>query len=73
MHKFLLSFKLNGEVRTTWVEGINLRHAKDKLVYEHEDATDVIDWTDESEADINQYIQKENAKSQSSTKSLDIL
>ena len=31
LHKFYISYKLNGEVHLEWVEGINLRHAKEKI------------------------------------------
>ena len=57
-HKFKISYKLNGEVCLEWIEGINLRHAKEKIEMKHEDATDLMDWTNEKEEDLRNYLEK---------------
>ncbi len=63
LHKFKISYKLNGDVSLEWVEGINLRHAKEKIELKHEDATDLMDWTNEKEEDLRIYLEKiENKK-----------
>lgn len=41
-----------------WVEGINLRHAKERLLMQHQDATDVMDWTHENPEDLEKYLEK---------------
>lgn len=58
LHEFKISYKLNGEVCMEWVEGINLRHAKEKIEMKHEDATDLMDWTNEKEEDFRNYLEK---------------
>ena len=60
LHTFLLSFKLNGKVQVHTVEAINLRHAKEKILFSHEDATDIRDWTHEKKHDLQDYILKNN-------------
>ena len=47
LHRFFLSYKLDGELNFQWVEGINLRHAKEKIQMLHSEVTDLIDWTNE--------------------------
>ncbi len=58
LHKFYISYKLNGKIYVEWIEGINLRHAKDKIEFEHPDATDLMDWTTERPEDLQKYLQK---------------
>ncbi len=58
LHKFYISYKLNGAVHLEWVEGINLRHAKERIELKHEDATDLMDWTNESKEDLETYMKK---------------
>ena len=58
LHKFYISYKLNGAVHLEWVEGINLRHAKERIEFKHEDATDLMDWTNESKEDLEAYLKK---------------
>ena len=58
LHKFYISYKLNGAVHLEWVEGINLRHAKERIELKHEDATDLMDWTNESKEDLEAYMKK---------------
>jgi hypothetical protein len=65
LHKFYISYKLNGEVHLEWVEGINLRHAKEKIELRHEDASDLMDWTNEKEEDLQAYFAKIEAKKKS--------
>ena len=61
LYKFYLSFRIDGGVRLEWVEGINLRHAKDKVHFNYPDATDLMDWTNEKKEDLEVYLQKMNA------------
>ncbi len=58
LHKFYISYRLNGVVHLAWVEGINLRHAKEKIEWKHEEATDLMDWTNEKEEDLKAYLAK---------------
>lgn len=62
LHKFYISYRVEGEVQLEWIEGINLRHAKDKIELQHEDATDIMDWTHEKEEDLKTYLAKIEAK-----------
>ena len=62
LHKFYISYKLNGEVHLDWIEGINLRHAKERIEMKHEDATDLMDWTNESKEDLEAYMKKMEEK-----------
>lgn len=62
LHKFYLSYRLNGEIQLEWIEGINLRHAKDKVEMKHEDASDLMDWTNEKEEDLKTFLAKSRAK-----------
>jgi len=62
LHKFYISYKLNGEVHLDWVEGINLRHAKERIEMQHEDATALMDWTSESKEDLEAYMKKMEEK-----------
>ena len=58
LHTFHLSFKLIGKVQTATVEAINLRHAKEKILFAHEDVTDIRDWTYEKKNDLKKYLLK---------------
>jgi Spy/CpxP family protein refolding chaperone len=62
LHKFYISYKLDGNIHLEWVEGINLRHAKERIEMKHEDATDLMDWTNESKDDIDAYMKKAEDK-----------
>jgi hypothetical protein len=62
LHKFYISYKLNGDVYLEWVEGINLRHAKERIEMKHEDATDLMDWTNEAKEDLEAYMHKMEEK-----------
>jgi hypothetical protein len=62
LHRFYISYKLDGTVRLEWVEGINLRHAKEKIEMQHEDATDLMDWTNEAREDLDAYMKKVQEK-----------
>ena len=42
------------------VEAINLRHAKEKILFSYDDATDIRDWTHEKKKDLQKYILKNN-------------
>ncbi len=64
LHKFYLSYRLNGEIQLEWIEGINLRHAKDKVEMKHEDASDLMDWTNEKEEDVKTFLAKSRAKAE---------
>ena len=65
LHKFYISYRLNGEVHLEWIEGINLRHAKEKIEMLHEDASDLMDWTNEKEEDLQVYLSKIEIKKKS--------
>ncbi|MGF1637315.1 MAG: hypothetical protein ACFCUU_09590 [Cyclobacteriaceae bacterium] len=58
LFRFYISYKLDGKVFIEWVEGINLRHAKDKIQFKYSDATDLMDWTNEKEEDLQKYLHK---------------
>ena len=58
LHKFYISYRLDGEVHLEWVEGINLRHAKERIEMRHTEASDLMDWTNEKEEDLRVYLQK---------------
>ncbi|MCG8309483.1 MAG: hypothetical protein MI975_18960 [Cytophagales bacterium] len=58
LHKFYISYRLDGEVRLEWVEGINLRHAKERIEMRHAEASDLMDWTNEKEEDLQKYLTK---------------
>ena len=58
LHKFYISYRLDGEVHLEWVEGINLRHAKERIEMRHAEASDLMDWTNEKEEDLRVYLQK---------------
>ncbi len=62
LHKFYISYRVDGEIRLEWIEGINLRHAKDKIELQHEEASDLMDWTNEKEEDLQAYLTKIEAK-----------
>lgn len=58
IHKFFLSYKVNGEIQTGWFSGINLRYAKEKLLFQFSEATDIMDWTNEKSDDLKNYLNK---------------
>ena len=58
LHSFLLSFKLSGKVQVHTIEAINLRHAKEKVLFSFDEATDIRDWTHEKKNDLQKYILK---------------
>lgn len=58
LHKFYISYRTEGNIHLEWIEGINLRHAKERIEMRHEDATDLMDWTNESKEDLDAYIKK---------------
>ncbi len=62
LYKFYISYRLNGEVHLEWVEGINLRHAKEKIELKQGDASDLMDWTNERKEDLRSYLKKIEAK-----------
>ena len=62
LFKFYISYRLNGEVHLEWIEGINLRHAKEKIEMKKGKASDLMDWTHEKEEDLNIYLSKIEAK-----------
>ena len=62
LHKFYISYKINGTIHVEWIEGINLRHAKERIEMMHEDATDLMDWTNEKEEDLKSYLAKAEEK-----------
>ena len=61
VHRFYLSYKVNGEVNTGWYYGIHIRFAKDQLLFQQPDATDIMDWTYENPEDLRNYLTKQNA------------
>ena len=56
LHPFYLSFKVNGEVHLSWIEALNLRHAKEKILFSNEEATDIRDWTNEGKDELDHYL-----------------
>ena len=60
LHSFHLSYKLNGTVQLIWIEALNLRHAKEKIYFGLEEATDIRDWTLEDKAELDRYLIKSN-------------
>lgn len=60
VHRFYLSYKVNGEVRTGWYYGIHIRFAKDQLLFQQPEATDIMDWTYEQPEDLRNYLIKQN-------------
>jgi len=65
LHKFYISYKVNGEVHLEWIEGINLRHAKEKIELLHAEASDLMDWTNEKEEDLQAYLSRNGLKKKS--------
>jgi hypothetical protein len=57
-YRFFLSFKVGHKVLNGFFTGINLRHAKEKLLFQYIDASDIRDWTNESIDDFHQYMNK---------------
>jgi hypothetical protein len=65
LHRFYLSYMSNGNIEADWFEGINLRHAKEKLQMKYPDSTDIIDWTFEKPEAFEKYRAKfDDAKKQ---------
>lgn len=62
LHKFYISYRLDGEVHLEWIEGINLRHAKEKIEMQNNEASDLMDWTNENEEDLRKYLVKIEAE-----------
>ena len=58
LHRFYLSYKINGKIHLSWIEALNLRHAKEKILFNDEDATDIRDWTNERKQDLDDYVEK---------------
>ncbi len=58
LYKFYLSYRVNGKIHIEWVEGINLRHAKDKVLLNVPEASDLMDWTNEKKEDLDKYLEK---------------
>ncbi|MGK7397654.1 MAG: hypothetical protein ACNS62_23980 [Candidatus Cyclobacteriaceae bacterium M3_2C_046] len=56
---FCLSFRLGTEVHLEYIEGINLSQAKDKLLLNCPEATDIINWTQENKESINNYLKNQ--------------
>ena len=40
------------------IEAINLRHAKEKILFSYDEATDIRDWTHERKHELQKYILK---------------
>lgn len=64
MQEFYLTFKIEGIIHTGLFSGISLRHAKDKLMFQYSEATDIMDWTCENPSQLEEYISRQNAKHQ---------
>jgi len=62
LYKFYISCRINGDVHLEWIEGINLRHAKERIEMMHGEATDLMDWTNEKEEDLRAYLAKIEVK-----------
>lgn len=62
LHKFYISHRLNGKIQLEWIEGINLRHAKEKVEMNYGEVSDLMDWTNEKEEDLQAYLAKNRAK-----------
>jgi len=58
LHRFYLSYRINTKLETIWIDGINLRHAREKLRMMYPDATDIMDWTYEKPEDLEKYLNK---------------
>ena len=58
LHRFHISYKLNGNIHLDWIEGINLRHAKEKIEFSYPEATDLMDWTYEKDAELRHFLRK---------------
>jgi hypothetical protein len=61
-YRFFLSFKIENKILNGFFTGINLRHAKEKLMFQYLDASDIMDWTNESIEDFNKYLGKFKSK-----------
>jgi hypothetical protein len=58
LHRFYLSYKIDGKIHLSWIEALNLRHAKEKILFKDENATDIRDWTNEGKEELERYIDK---------------
>ena len=63
LHNFYLSFKINGTIQMTWIEALNLRHAKEKILFTNDEATDIRDWTNERKEELENYLSKNKTAS----------
>lgn len=70
IHKFFLSYKINGEIHTGWFAGMNLRYAKEKLLFQYSEATDIMDWTYEKGEDLKKYLAKHRIENELAEKHL---
>jgi hypothetical protein len=61
VYRFYFSYKLNGEINTGWYYGIHIRFAKDQLLFQQPDATDIMDWTYENSEDLKSYLIRQHA------------
>jgi hypothetical protein len=62
LYKFYISYRLKGRIQIEWIEGMNLRHAKEKVEMRYGDASDLMDWTNEKDEDLQLYLVKMRAK-----------
>jgi hypothetical protein len=51
---------LEGRLQLEIAEGINLRHAKDKILFANPDATDLTDWTFEQDDELLHFLLRNN-------------
>jgi hypothetical protein len=58
LYQFRISYRINGTVHLNRIEGINLRHAKEKIAMKYPDATDLMDWTNEKDAELKHFLRK---------------
>jgi hypothetical protein len=58
LHRFYLSYKVNGKIYLAWIEALNLRHAKEKILLGLMEATDIRDWTNERKEDLEEWLGK---------------
>ena len=56
IHRFYLSYKINGDIHLAWIEALNLRHAKEKIMFGNDEASDIRDWTNERKEDLDSYV-----------------
>jgi elongation factor P--beta-lysine ligase len=63
-HRFFLTFRVGNELVNGFFSGINLRHAKEKLLHQYMDASDIMDWTHERVDDLYKYVKKHSFQPQ---------